>query len=341
MASNGTLILSRQDIEALLDLGECIEAVEDGFRRQALGDVIAPGVLGTEIPGGGFHVKTAGYPSTGTGRALFVTKVNANFPGNPGRFGLPTIQGVLALFDADDGQVLALMDSIAITRIRTAAATAVAARHCAAPDAGVITICGCGDQAATQLEALGRVRPVRRVMAVDLLPERAAAFANRMRPLLGIDVQPVDSLGDATRESAIWVTCTTSRRWILGRDHVSAGAFVAAVGADNPHKQEIEPELLAASAVITDLTNQCATIGDLRHAISSGLMQPEDVRAELGQVIAGLKPGRQSPDEVVVFDSTGMGVQDVAAAALVHARALACDAGIRVDLGGLGGVGCQ
>ena len=125
------------------------------------------------------------------------------------------------------------------------------------------------------------------------------------------------------------MTCTPARRWFLGRGHVAAGAFVAAVGADHPDKQEIEPELLAASAVVADVLEQCAAIGDLHHAIASGLMRRDQVRAELADVVSGRTAGRRSDDEIVVFDSTGTALQDAAAATLVFERARA--AGRRSD----------
>ena len=157
-----------------------------------------------------------------------------------------------------------------------------------------------------------------RDMAAELERRRRASSASRATP---------------RGTPRIWVTCTPARRWFLGRAHVAAGAFVAAVGADNPEKQEIEPALLAASAVVADVLEQCATIGDLHHAIAAGLMRREDVRAELADVVSGRKPGRLSADEIVVFDSTGTALQDVAAAALVYERALASGAGLTVDLG--------
>jgi ornithine cyclodeaminase/alanine dehydrogenase-like protein (mu-crystallin family) len=260
-------------------------------------------------------------------------KINANFPGNPKRHGLPTIQGVIALFDASDGRVLALLDSIEITSIRTAAATAVAAKHLAREDASVVTICGCGEQGRSQLRAIMCVRPVRQVNAFDIDGDRAASYAREMAAELGVSVTAVPGLGAETRDTDIWITCTPAREWFLGRSNVRPGAFIAAVGADNDHKQEIEPELLASNVVIADVLDQCATIGDLHHALAASVMQREDVRAELADVVAGAKPGRLHDDEIIVFDSTGTALEDVAAAAVVYERALAAGAGITIDLG--------
>ena len=329
-----TLVLTRSDVRRVLDLPACIEAVERAFLRHATGQTVPPGVLAAHVVGGGFHVKTAGMLASGEERPVFVAKVNANFPGNPDRFGLPTIQGVIALFDGHDGRVLAVLDSIEITSVRTAAATAVAAKYLAREDAVTVTICGCGEQSRSQLRALACVRPIRRVMALDLDADRAARFADEMAEELAIDVSTVRELGERTRESDIWVTCTTARRWFLGRDDAGPGAFIAAVGADNPEKQEIAPDLLAASTVVVDVLDQCATIGELHHALEAGVMRMTDVHAELAEIVAGRKPGRASPNEITVFDSTGTALQDVAAATLVYERALAIGVGAPVYLGG-------
>lgn len=334
-----TLLLAREDIRGVLDMRACIHAVEDAFRRHASGATIAPGVLGTHVEGGGFHVKTAGLRSGASGeRPTFVTKVNANFPANPRRFALPTIQGIVALFDAEDGRVLALLDSMEITSLRTAAATAVAAKYLARADATTVTVCGCGEQGRSQLRALACVRPIRRVLALDIDASRAASFAREMSAELEIEMQAVAELGGATASSDIWVTCTPTRRWFLGRSHIAPGAFVAAVGADNPEKQEIEPELLGASAVVADILDQCAAIGDLHHALESGVMRREDVRAELADVVVGRVRGRQSDDEIVVFDSTGTALEDVAAATLAYERAMASGLGTHIDFAAGSGV---
>ncbi len=330
--SHETLILTREDVARLLRMPECIDAVECAFLRHARGETIPPGVLSTHVEGGGFHVKSAGLLGVGKGRPLYAAKVNANFPANPARSGLPTIQGVIALFDAGDGRPLALLDSTEITCLRTAAATAVAAKYLA-PDPAAVTICGCGEQSRSQLRAVACVRRLTRARAFDLDLGRANRFATEMAAELGIEVTVIPDPAAAARDTDIWVTCTPAHRWFLGRAHVRPGAFVAAVGADNPEKQEIEPELLAGSAVVADILEQCATLGDLHHAVAAGLMGREDVRAELADVVSRRTPARRSPEEVVVFDSTGTALEDVAVAALAYERAVAAEAGLGVDLG--------
>jgi len=293
-------------------MADCIDAVAIVFKAHGNGEPMPGGVLGVELPGGGVHIKAAARLS---GRPLFATKINSNFPRNAAS-GRPTIQGLLVLMDAVTGEVLATMDSGPVTRLRTAAATAVAADHLAAADASVAAFIGCGAQALDQLRTVHHVRPLDAATAFDLSAEAAERFAALASEELGLPVR-VASLADACRQADIVVTCTTSREAFLLPEHVKPGAFVAAVGADNPHKSEITPRLMARSAVVTDVTSQCAAFGDLHHAIEAGLMKPADVRAELGEVVAGRRRGRHDESEIVVFDSTGTPIQDVALAALV------------------------
>jgi len=321
-----TTLLSRQDVERLLQPQECIAAVEDAFRKLAQGTVPLPGILGMHAGDGSFHVK-AGFLTLD--RPYFAAKLNANFPQNGARHALPTIQGVVILSDAANGVPLAIMDSMSITALRTAAATAVAAKYLARRDCETALICGCGGQAAAQLRALLTVRNPHVVWAYDQDNVRAAGFAASMERELGIDVRPSATLGDAVAASRIVITCTTSRRFFITQDMVRPGTFIAAVGADHEEKQEIEPRLMAEAKVVTDLTAQAAAIGDLHHAISAKVMTEDRVHAELGEVVAGKKPGRTRDDEITIFDSTGTGLQDVAAAIATYQEALDAQAGTR------------
>jgi alanine dehydrogenase len=237
----------------------------------------------------------------------------------------------VALLDATDGRLLAVVDSIEITILRTAAATALAARYLARPDSATATICGCGAQGHAQLEAIVKARPIKRVFAYDTDHATAARFARERAAALGIEVQCVADISGAVRQSDICVTCTTARRPLIGPAEVRPGTFIAAVGADSPEKQELEPALLAAARVVVDNLDQCATIGELHHALERGLVTRASVHGELGELIAGTKTGRASPDEITIFDSTGTAVQDVAAAAVVYERSRTRDEVPRFD----------
>lgn len=325
-----TLILSRREIAALMDPASYLEAVEQGFRAAAEGSAHSPPPMAIEGAGGTFHAKGA---SLRFDRLFVALKLNGNFPGNPDRLGLPTIQGAILLCDGERGSLLAVMDSIEVTVRRTAAASALAARYLAKPEAETLLICGCGGQALAQAEALAAVLPLRRCLAWDRDFAKAEALAG-MLAKLGLAAEVAPALPEAALESDVIVTCTTSRTPFLSSAMVRNGTFIAAVGADSPEKSEIEPELMARSLVVTDVLGQCAAMGDLRHAIAAGAMTEADVHGELSDLVVGRRPGRSDERQVTVFDSTGTALQDVAAAAMIYHRALAQTAGFSIDLGG-------
>jgi ornithine cyclodeaminase/alanine dehydrogenase-like protein (mu-crystallin family) len=324
-----TLFLSRSDVERLLAPELCQAAVEQAFRQLAEGAVPAPAILAMHAEHGSFHVK-AGLLTAD--RPYFAAKLNANFPQNGGRHGLPTIQGAVLLSDASNGVPLAIMDSISITALRTAAASAVATRYLARKGWEVLGLCGCGGQAEAQITAMLAVGKPERIIVYDRDMQKTNAFAQSMASKTEARVKASADLAQVAREADVLVTCTTAKKYFVTREMVRPGTFIAAVGADHEDKQEIEPELLAASKVVTDVTAQAAAIGDLHHAIAAGAMSADQVHAELGEVVCGRKPGRVSEEEIIVFDSTGTGLQDVAAAIAVYQRAMALGAGLRLTL---------
>jgi len=321
--------LTRFDLENLLDIPSCIAAVEDAFRQRGQGRSAPSGVLGIHASSGGFHVKAAILELS---RPYFAAKINANFPLNPSTHSLPTIQGMLVLFDAANGRVLAAMDSITITTLRTAAASAVAARYLSRADAKTAAFIGCGAQARAHVAAIAAVRDLELVLVFDIDKKKAEDFAGEMRMLHAFEVSATDDFHRAAAASDIVVTTTSSTKAFIGASDISPGAFIAAVGADNEHKQELEIGLFEGSVVVVDDLDQCATIGDLHHALEAGVVTRSDVRATLGEVVAGVKPGRLSDSEVVIFDSTGVAIEDVAAAAIAYERALVAGSGLLIQL---------
>jgi ornithine cyclodeaminase/alanine dehydrogenase-like protein (mu-crystallin family) len=176
------------------------------------------------------------------------------------------------------------------------------------------------------------VRPIMQAFAVDVDRERASRFADELGAELGIEVSPNEPLAAAMQASDICVTCTPAHQPILQLENIRPGLFIAAVGADSPDKQELEPAVLGQSKVVVDVVEQAASIGELHHAIDAGVMTAADIHAELGQILAGERPGRTSDEETFVFDSTGTALQDVAAAALVFDRAQSRGRGMPFEL---------
>jgi ornithine cyclodeaminase/alanine dehydrogenase-like protein (mu-crystallin family) len=312
-----TLLLTGSDVASLLTIDDCIAAVEEAFRAHGEGRLHPPGILSAHEERGAFHIKTASV----NGR--FGAKANANFPGQT-----PSIQGVMLLFDANSGHVLAVMDSIELTVLRTGAATAVAAKYLARKDSRTAMIYGAGRQGRVQLEAVTRVLPIERAFVHDVDKERAKHYALDMTKKLGIEVVVSSRASEASRGTPIVITCTPSRQAFLKEP----ASFIAAVGADNPSKSEIDPSLMRTSRVVADIVDQCAEIGDLRSAIAANVMTRDDVHAELGEIVAGRKPGRTRDDEQYIFDSTGCGFQDTAAASIVYDRAVGQKRGMEVNL---------
>ena len=320
-----TLLLTRSEIERLLPADAYIDLMERAFARRADGEALPSRLAHLDSEPGEFHIKASGLRDAGS--TVVAVKIGACFYDRPARLGLPSIVGVIALFSGDDGQPLALMESATVTRLRTAAATAVAARHLALDGADTLALCGTGEQAAAHVDALLAVRPLRRILVWSRDQERAAAFAADLAGRHAVEASAVPEPGQAIRESRIVVTLTPAREPYVDRRDVAPGTFVAAVGSDAPDKQELQAELLKDAAVIVDVLHQCAEVGELHHAIEAGALTADDVRAELGEVVTGARPGRLSPEEIVVFDSTGTAVQDVAAAQALYEAARKHDAG--------------
>jgi alanine dehydrogenase len=322
------LLLSRSAIASLATTKDYLAAMQTAFADLAAGRFDVPGVAHVPGIGGMFHIKSAqraGSP------ALAVIKVNGNFPGNRERE-LPTIQGFVALLDAECGCVLALMDSIEITARRTAAATALVASYLARPASRTLAMVGCGVQARYHVEALRDVLPIESVAFCDPHDDAAEAFVSFSRGL-GIRAQRADDAKTAARGADLVVTVTTSTQALLGLADIGPGTFVAGVGADNPSKHELGPDLLKGSRTIVDSVSQAATMGDLHHAIAAGVMQAADVHGDLAGLVAGLTAGRTNADERWIFDSTGLSIQDLAAAEMIYQRAKAAGGVPQILLG--------
>ncbi len=338
MMDHATLLLRRTEIRALLSLPAAIDAMAAAFRAHHFGRSFAPQLMHLDADGGEFHVKGGGLRRTnadaesGTGRAYVALKANGGFFGNPAR-GLPSIQGLILLFDGGDGRLLAVFDSRDITAIRTGATTALAAKLLARPDATTLTLCGCGTQGRIHLEALTTVFPtLRKVHAWSRDPQRSAAFAQEASAALQLAIIPAEpgGLRAALAESDLVVTCTPAQKPLFLPGDVRPGTFIGAIGADSPQKQELDARLVAESRLVTDLLEQCAHVGELHHALDAGLMQKKDVHGELGAIVAGAAAGGWRPDIVTVFDSTGTALQDTAAAVLVYQAAQARGVGARL-----------
>ena len=302
--------VSGAEVLARVGMSAAIEAVEAAFAARHAGAIGVPVSVGVAVAHGSFHVKACAAHTSGS-PGLFVAKVNSNFPGNRSCDGLPTIQGVVAVFETVSGRLRALIDSPSVTALRTAATTAVALRHLAPAGARGATVVGCGALGRFHLEALAACG-FGQVSVFDRVAARAEDAARWARSDLGLDCTAVRQMRPATLASAVVITCTTATEPFLGREDVRAGTFVAAVGADSERKAEVAPSLLAEARVVADSIEQCLKMGDLRNAAHADAR----VCGELADAVAG-RLARTSAGEVVVFDSTGLALEDLAICALL------------------------
>ena len=326
-----TRILTRRELSPLLITRVYVEGVEYAFRQHGEGRSFGTAMIHSDTPGDvEFHIKAGGLQWKG--KAYFALKANGSSFRNRELRGLPNILGAILLFDAESGYPLAIMDSSELTRQRTAAGTAVALKYLAPAGAQTLLLCGCGVQGRIHLKYLNEVLRLERVLAYDLQPEAARSFAGDMEKEFGLPIGAVTDLAEAAPLCRVIVTCTPSRAPFLRAADVRPGTTVAAVGADSPAKQEIEAGLLRGRKVVVDILSQCAVAGELHHALDERLVTEADVYAEIGEIVAGKKPGRENADEIIVYDATGTAIQDTAAAILVYEKAEARDIGLQIDL---------
>jgi ornithine cyclodeaminase len=294
---------------------EAMIVVEAAFAALGRGGVVMPPVLHLDLPerNAEMDVKTAYVP----GLPSMALKVSTGFFDNPKR-GLPSLSGMMTLISAETGRVEAvLLDNGYLTDVRTALAGGIAADRLARPDARVAGIVGTGLQARLQLEALRLVRPVERVLVWGRDPAKAEALARGLEAELGLPVAAVP-LERVVREADVVVTTTAAREPLLMAEWLHPGLHITAMGSDAPGKQELAPEVLGrADRVVVDRRSQCERLGELRGALAAGTVSPDRPIDELGEIVAGSKPGRRSAEEITVCDLTGTGAQDTAIA--VHA----------------------
>ncbi len=309
---------------------EAIEAVEGAFRAKGLGKVQMPpkAYVYFKRHNGDFRVMPAYLEEMG---AAGVKIVNAH-PRNPKEHGLPTVMATILLLDPKTGAPLAIMDGTWITNVRTGAGGAVAAKYLARKGPQVVAMVGAGVQAKTQLIALNEVLDIKEIRVNDISVENAQLYAKEMGKKLGVDVKAVKNTEKAVEGADVVVTTTPSRRPILMNNWISDGTHINAIGADAPGKQELDPEILMRAKVVVDDVEQAIHGGEVNVPLSNGIIARGDIHADLGEIITKKKSGRTSRDEITVFDSTGLAVQDIATDWVVYKKAKKMGKGQEVEL---------
>src|SRR5687768_1048484 len=286
-----TIVLSASDVRPLLDRPALLAALRDAFAAYSTRRTIPAQRAGSPLPGEGGRTIMVVYPGLIDGIPAFTVKVNTKIPG-----AARSVVGSIHLADVETGEVLAIMDSVVITAERTALAGGLAADVLARPDVPRVAVIGAGVQGEAQVRALQLVRRVERVDVVDAIPERAEAYAARVGQTLGIEVVARDRVTDAVRDADVIITATWSKRPFLTRAMVRDGVHITAVGADEPAKGEVDAELIRSSVFTCDDRDLAARMG----AIAGAGLGPDAIHAELGEVIAGVKPGRVRDGQITI-----------------------------------------
>jgi len=313
------LLIGSEDVKSVLKMTDAISAVENGFKQYSSGRTQMPVRITMHMPEkkGWVGVMSAHIP----GMDVLATKVVTSFAENI-RYGHPTITALIVYNDPDTGIPLAIIEASYITAVRTGAAGAVAIKHLAIRDARTLGIIGTGVQARAQVEAACKVRDIRAVKAYDLMPDHTRNFAKEMSKKLGVDVIPVGNAEDAVAGSETIVTATSSRTPVLRGEWIERGTHINGIGSHAPDVREIDDETVRKAKIVVDSKEAVLReAGDLMMPIAQGVVSESSIHAELGEIILGVKKGRESEDEVTLFKSVGLAVQDASVAKLVYDKA--------------------
>ncbi|MER5424412.1 ornithine cyclodeaminase family protein [Streptosporangium roseum] len=313
-----TLLLSRSDLERLLDVDACLTALEQGFAAAA--PAVAPQRIRTDLPGPG--TATALIPGLIEDVPAYTVKVNAKFPG-----ARPALRGVVCLHDLENGELLALVDSATVTAWRTGLSAALGTHVLARPGAATVAVVGAGAQAELVMRGLAALRPLDHLVVSDLDARRAADFAERQAALSGTRCDVVSDAVVAAGSAEIVVLATWSREPLLRAGDVGAGVHVTSLGADEPGKSELAADLLRAGRVIVDDVPLAVAMG----ALGNAGLTADDAAGTLAQVLRGKVPGRRGDDEITVYAPVGLPWQDLALAWVAYRRALDSGTGLEFE----------
>ncbi|HLE28592.1 MAG TPA: ornithine cyclodeaminase family protein [Anaerolineales bacterium] len=324
------LILTHAEVERLLPMEECIGVMTEAMKALANGQVHNPLRMVVRPPdAAGLMGLMPSY--IGGANAAYGLKAVCVFPQNTAK-GKDAHQGTVMLFSAETGELLALMNASAITAIRTAAVSGVATKLLAREDAGDLALLGSGVQAHTHIEAMACARPIRRCRVASRSFEHAQRFAAEMRARFAFPVEPAESAEAAVRGADLIVTATNAREPVLKREWISPGAHLNVVGSSIPSTREVDTATMAAASLFVDRRESTLNeAGDYLFAAKEGAIGPEHIRAEIGEVLVGAKPGRTSPDEITLFKSLGLAVEDLASAQYVFSKARQVEIGAWVE----------
>jgi len=318
-----TLLLTDDEVKKLLSMGEVMEAVELAFREKGLERVQMPAKIYL------FYKKYNGdlrtMPSYLEELGVSAVKIVNVHPDNRTKYNLPTVMAVIVLIDPKSGAPIAIMSGTTVTDMRTGAAGGIAAKYLARNNSKIVGLIGAGAQAKTQLMALlevyGKLEEVR---VWSRSKETKQRFVAETEPAYGhlCKITSVETINEAVKGADIVVTTTPSRKPLVTNDMVSLGMHFNCIGADAPGKEELDPAILKRAKIVVDDWEQASHSGEINVPLSQGMITKENVWVEIGEIVAGLKPGRERQDEITIFTSTGLAVQDAVTAKIAYKKAI-------------------
>ncbi|AIO22435.1 ornithine cyclodeaminase family protein [Burkholderia cepacia] len=316
-----TLLLKKKEVSQLISMKEVIGTVEEAYKAFNSDQVVQPDYIGIDLhpPRGDIDFKLGYYK----GNEIISMKASSGgFPNNPTEYGVPSGMGTILLFDAMTCALICVMDGSLITGLRTGACGAVSVKALARKNAKKITSIGTGNQARMQIRAIKEVMQIEEIHAWDHTAESAAKFKVDIEREFEIPVVSANSKKEAVEQADILITTTRGKGSLVEADWVKPGTHIVAIGTDANGKQEFDPEIFRKAKVVVDSIMQCSEKGEIQHPLNKNIITKDSIHAEIGEVLLGKKPGRESDEEITIFDSTGMAIQDNTTSTKIYRNAI-------------------
>ncbi|WP_258874118.1 ornithine cyclodeaminase family protein [Cupriavidus taiwanensis] len=316
-----TLLLDKEQVSSLICMREVIGTVEEAYRAFNSNQVVQPGYIGIHLspPRGEIDFKL-GYCSAN--EMISMKASSGGFLDNPESHGVPSGMGTVLLFDAQSCALICVMDGSLITGLRTGASGAVSVKALARKDARKITSIGTGNQARMQIRAIKEIMKIQMIHAWDSNADTLARYKADIESEFGIPVVMARSKKEAVEQADILVTTPRGKGPLVEADWVKPGTHIVAIGTDQQGKQELDPEIFRNAKIVNDSIDQCTEKGETWHPLNRNIISKHDIHGEIGELLLGIKPGRENEDEITIFDSTGMAIQDNTTATKIYRNAM-------------------
>ena len=316
-----TLLLKKEEVSRLICMKEVIGTVEEAFKAFNSNQVVQPGYMGIHLPSprGEVDFKLGYYKSD---EMISMKTSSGGFIDNPTAHGVPSGMGTILLFDARSCALVCVMDGSLITGLRTGAAGAVSVKALARKNAKTIASIGTGNQARMQIRAINEVMKIEEIHAWDSNRDALAKYERDIESELGIPVVMASSKKEAVEQADILITTTRGKGSLVEAGWVKPGTHIVAIGTDQQGKQELDPEIFRNAKIVNDSIEQCIEKGETWHPLNKNIITKDDIHAEIGEILLGKKPGRENDEEVTIFDSTGMAIQDNTTATKIYRNAM-------------------